>query len=86
MNLIISLENFSPLTGKFGSQKILSLGNDTSEENEFISFLSEYTYNEKPISIELYRKSCESLQLEAIRTVKENAFELLRCLEYDVRM
>ena len=65
--------------------KKLPLENDTSEENEFMSVLSEYTYNEKPISIELYRKSCEPLSLEAIGTVQEDVFEILKRPEYGER-
>ena len=65
--------------------KKLPLENDSDQEDEFISVLSEYIYNEKPISIELYRKSCEALSLEAVGTVQEDVIELLKRPEYGER-
>ncbi|CAF2618221.1 unnamed protein product [Rotaria sp. Silwood2] len=68
-----------------GYIKKLPLENDTDGEQEFLSTLSEYTYEAKLISIELYRKSYELISLEAIGTVQVDVFQLLRRPEYGIR-
>ncbi|CAM4789040.1 unnamed protein product [Rotaria magnacalcarata] len=65
--------------------KKLPLENDVDGEKEFLSILSEYTYKEKPISIDMYRQSCKSIVLEAIGTVQEEVFQLLGRPEYGTR-
>ncbi len=65
--------------------KRLPLTNDTDAEEEFQNVLSEYSYNGKSISLDLYRTSCESISLEAIGTVQEDVYELLSRPEYGAR-
>ena len=65
--------------------KRLPLPNDADAEQELANVLSEYTYNGQPISNDLYRTSCDSISLEAIGTVQEDVFELLRREEYGSR-
>lgn len=65
--------------------KKLPLVNDADAEQEFQSILSEYTFDNEPISMDLYRKSCESILLEAVGIVQEDVFQLLRRPEYGSR-
>ena len=65
--------------------KLLPLSTDEDAEKEFEHILSEYSYNGQSISMDLYRRSCESISLEAIGTVQEEVYELLRRPEYGTR-
>ncbi|CAF2152249.1 unnamed protein product [Rotaria magnacalcarata] len=65
--------------------KRLPLENDMDSQEQFSSILSEYTYQRNPISIDLYKKSCESMLLEAVGTVQEDVIQVLKRSEYGER-
>ncbi|CAF4844730.1 unnamed protein product [Rotaria socialis] len=65
--------------------KRLPLENDMDSQEQFSSILSEYTYRQNPISIDLYKKSCESMLLEAVGTVQEDVIPVLKRSEYGER-
>ncbi|CAF1256015.1 unnamed protein product [Rotaria magnacalcarata] len=65
--------------------KRLPLENDMDSQEQFSSILSEYTYQRNPISIDLYKKSCESMLLEAVGTVQGDVIQVLKRSEYGER-
>jgi len=64
--------------------KRIPLEND-NDEKEFLSILSDYPLENKPITIDMYRKSCESIKLDAVGVVQDDVYELLRREEYGNR-
>ncbi|CAF1292378.1 unnamed protein product [Adineta steineri] len=65
--------------------KRLPLIDNADAEEEFKNILSEYSYMGQPIAIDLYKKSCENVHLEAIGTVQEDVYQLLKRSEYGTR-
>lgn len=56
------------------------------DEKDFVYILSKYSdENVKPITIDMYRKSCEVINLAAVGVVHEDVYKLLRRAEYGTR-
>ncbi|CAF1489565.1 unnamed protein product [Adineta ricciae] len=58
---------------------------DSDEEENLASMLSEYTFENKPVTIEAFRNACENTALEAIGIVQSEVFAILRRREYGNR-
>lgn len=65
--------------------KRIPFENDIDAEANFLSLLSEYSVNDKPITIDMYRKSCELISLDAVGIVQQDVYDLLRRPEYGNR-
>jgi hypothetical protein len=65
--------------------KWIPFENDTDSEENFLSALSEYTFNSKSITMDIYRKSCDMIVLDAVGTVQDDVYEILRRIEYTNR-
>lgn len=59
--------------------------NDVEDEQDFLFKLSEYKFNNKPITMEMYRQSCEKVILDAVGVVQDDVYEILRQPEYGNR-
>ena len=59
--------------------------NDIDMEQTFLSLLEQFSNESQPITIEKYRQSCEVVRLNAIGTVQDDVYEILRRPEYNNR-
>ncbi|CAF1117829.1 unnamed protein product [Rotaria sordida] len=64
--------------------KRIPFENDNDAEQNLL-VLSEYSFDNKAITMEMYRKSCELISLEAIGIVQKDVYDLLRRPEYGNR-
>jgi hypothetical protein len=62
--------------------KRLPLQDDLDMQQEFESLLGGYTVDAKPITLEMYRTSCQVIHIDAIGTVQEDVYEIFRRPEY----
>ena len=65
--------------------KQLPLENDTQAEQDFLLTLSEYSFENKSITMDMYRQSCQWVVLDAIGVVQDDVYEILRRPEYGNR-
>jgi hypothetical protein len=65
--------------------KQIPFQNDIDAEQNFLLILSEYTFDNKSITMDMYRKSCELIILDAVGVVQDDVYELLRRPEYGDR-
>ncbi|CAF1225317.1 unnamed protein product [Rotaria magnacalcarata] len=65
--------------------KRIPFENDADSEQNFLLVLSEYSGDNKPITMEAYRKSSKLISFEAVGIVQKDVYDFVRRPEYGNR-